>query len=65
MPGDGRVTVSERKSTMSAIVAHPMEKLIVSIGEPMVEFNQTRPGERYFLQGFGGDTSNIIIAVGL
>lgn len=36
--------------------------LIVSIGEPMVEFNQTRPGERNFLQGFGGDTSNMIIA---
>ncbi len=28
----------------------------------MVEFNQTRPGERTFLQGFGGDTSNMVIA---
>jgi 2-dehydro-3-deoxygluconokinase len=36
--------------------------LIVSIGEPMIEFNQTRPGERQYLQGFGGDTSNMIIA---
>jgi 2-dehydro-3-deoxygluconokinase len=36
--------------------------LIVSIGEPMVEFNQTRRGERAYLQGFGGDTSNMIIA---
>jgi 2-dehydro-3-deoxygluconokinase len=36
--------------------------LIVSIGEPMVEFNQTRPSERTYLQGFGGDTSNTIIA---
>jgi 2-dehydro-3-deoxygluconokinase len=36
--------------------------LIVSIGEPMIEFNQTRPGEREYLQGFGGDTSNMIIA---
>jgi 2-dehydro-3-deoxygluconokinase len=36
--------------------------LIVSLGEPMVEFNQTRPGERSYLQGFGGDTSNMIIA---
>ncbi|MCX8004211.1 MAG: sugar kinase [Burkholderiaceae bacterium] len=35
---------------------------IVSIGEPMVEFNQTRPGEPSYLQGFGGDTSNMIIA---
>lgn len=36
--------------------------LIVSIGEPMVEFNQTRPSEKTWLQGFGGDTSNMIIA---
>jgi len=28
----------------------------------MVEFNQTRPGEPGYLQGFGGDTSNMIIA---
>ena len=35
---------------------------IVSIGEPMVEFNQTRPGEPQYLQGFGGDTSNMLIA---
>lgn len=36
--------------------------MIVSIGEPMVEFNQTRRGERAYLQGFGGDTSNMAIA---
>ena len=35
---------------------------IVSIGEPLIEFNQTRRGEPRFLQGFGGDTSNMIIA---
>ena len=35
---------------------------ILSIGEPMVEFNQTRPGEPNYLQGFGGDSSNMIIA---
>jgi 2-dehydro-3-deoxygluconokinase len=35
---------------------------VVSIGEPMIEFNQTRPGEANYLQGFGGDTSNMIIA---
>lgn len=34
--------------------------MIVSIGEPMVEFNQT--GEKTFFQGFGGDSSNMIIA---
>jgi len=36
--------------------------MIVSIGEAMVEFNQTRPGEKTYLQGFGGDSSNMIIA---
>jgi 2-dehydro-3-deoxygluconokinase len=35
---------------------------LLSIGEPLVEFNQTRPGEREYLQGFGGDTSNAAIA---
>lgn len=35
---------------------------IVSIGEAMIEFNQVRPGAPEFLQGFGGDTSNAIIA---
>jgi 2-dehydro-3-deoxygluconokinase len=35
---------------------------IVSIGEPMIELNQTRPGEPQYLQGFGGDSSNMIIA---
>jgi 2-dehydro-3-deoxygluconokinase len=28
----------------------------------MVEFNQTRPGEPGYLQGFGGDSSNMVIA---
>ena len=35
---------------------------VVALGEAMVEFNQTRPGEPNYLQGFGGDTSNAIIA---
>ena len=35
---------------------------ILALGEPMIEFNQTRPGEANYLQGFGGDTSNAIIA---
>ncbi len=35
---------------------------ILSIGEPMVEFNQTRPDEPGYLQGFGGDSSNMAIA---
>jgi 2-dehydro-3-deoxygluconokinase len=35
---------------------------ILSIGEPLLEFNQTRPGEPNYLQGFGGDSSNAAIA---
>ncbi|KAB2870336.1 MAG: sugar kinase [Burkholderiaceae bacterium] len=36
---------------------------IVSLGEPMVEFNQTGDGGgRLYLQGFGGDSSNLAIA---
>ena len=35
---------------------------VLSIGEPLVEFNQTRAGEPGYLQGFGGDSSNMIIA---
>jgi 2-dehydro-3-deoxygluconokinase len=35
---------------------------ILAIGEPMVEFNQTHPGRPEYLQGFGGDTSNMVIA---
>jgi len=35
---------------------------VVALGEPMIEFNQTRSGEPNYLQGFGGDTSNMIIA---
>lgn len=36
---------------------------IVAIGEAMVEFNQTGDrNSRTYLQGFGGDTSNAMIA---
>ena len=35
---------------------------VVSIGEPMVEFNQPRRGDPGYLQGFGGDSSNMSIA---
>jgi 2-dehydro-3-deoxygluconokinase len=35
---------------------------IVAMGEGMVEFNQTTPSLPTYLQGFGGDTSNAIIA---
>ena len=35
---------------------------IVALGEAMVEFNQAKPGEANYRQGFGGDTSNAVIA---
>ncbi|MGH8803174.1 MAG: sugar kinase, partial [Polaromonas sp.] len=35
---------------------------VVALGEAMVEFNQTRAGQPNYLQGFGGDTSNAVIA---
>ena len=35
---------------------------VAALGEAMVEFNQTLPGQAQFLQGFGGDTSNAVIA---
>ena len=35
---------------------------ILAIGEPMIEFNRVSPDEPSYLQGFGGDTSNMIIA---
>jgi len=43
---------------------HSIEKRfdIVAIGEAMVEFNQTHPQQPNYLQGFGGDTSNAVIA---
>src|SRR5258705_4997327 len=41
--------------------ARPID--IVAIGEAMVEFNQVSDGDgRTYLQGFGGDTSNALIA---
>jgi 2-dehydro-3-deoxygluconokinase len=35
---------------------------IVAIGEPLLEFNQTRRGEPAYLMGHGGDTSNCAVA---
>ena len=35
---------------------------VVSLGEALVEFNQTSASQPQFLQGFGGDTSNVAIA---
>jgi 2-dehydro-3-deoxygluconokinase len=35
---------------------------IIALGEPLIEFNQTRGSTPEYLQGFGGDTSNMAIA---
>lgn len=35
---------------------------IVALGEPLVELNQTNQDQQQYLQGFGGDTSNAVIA---
>lgn len=35
---------------------------VAALGEAMLEFNQTHPGQAQYLQGFGGDTSNAVIA---
>jgi 2-dehydro-3-deoxygluconokinase len=35
---------------------------LLAMGEAMVEFNQAVPGEPQYRQGFGGDTSNAVIA---
>ncbi len=36
---------------------------IVALGEPLIEFNQARSADPHtYLQGFGGDTSNMAIA---
>jgi 2-dehydro-3-deoxygluconokinase len=36
---------------------------IVSLGEPLIEFNRPRGGDgRTWLQGFGGDSQNVVIA---
>src|SRR5450830_796621 len=41
---------------------HIMSKKILAYGEAMVEFNQSIEDPRYYLEGFGGDTSNFCIA---
>lgn len=35
---------------------------VIALGEPMIEFNQSTPDVPRYLQGFGGDTSNAVIA---
>lgn len=40
----------------------PPQLDVISVGEPMVEFNQVPGDPRRYLQGFGGDTMNAMIA---
>ena len=40
----------------------PKTIAVAALGEAMLEFNQTHPGQPHYLQGFGGDTSNAVIA---
>lgn len=35
---------------------------ILTLGEPLIEFNQTTPMGKHYLQGFGGDVSTVAIA---
>ncbi|MFM7522981.1 MAG: sugar kinase [Betaproteobacteria bacterium] len=35
---------------------------VLTLGEPLVEFNQTSPSSQQYLQGFGGDVSTVAIA---
>jgi len=35
---------------------------VVGLGEALIEFNQTVPGQSAYRQGIGGDTSNAVIA---
>lgn len=41
---------------------HPKTIDVAALGEAMLEFNQTHPDQPNYLQGFGGDTSNAVIA---
>ncbi len=35
---------------------------VVGLGEPLIEFNQTEPGQPVYRQGIGGDTFNAVVA---
>jgi 2-dehydro-3-deoxygluconokinase len=48
----------EPRAAGDAEAAHDL----VAIGEPLIEFNQRRPGDADYRCGFGGDTSNAVIA---
>ena len=45
-----------------ATLRHEKTLDLVALGEAMVEFNQTSTEQSHYVQGFGGDTSNAVIA---
>jgi 2-dehydro-3-deoxygluconokinase len=53
---------AERNQDITPLMTSSKRFDIVSIGEPMGEFNQVSPGDPHYLFGHGGDTSNAIIA---
>ena len=62
-PPSPRATPPRWSSRSSRPARPPMPDIdIVALGEPLVELNQTRAGEPQYQQGFGGDTSNAVIA---
>lgn len=58
--GDRERTASGPVARLSLSRDRPWD--LVTLGEALVEFNQTRSGQPQYLQGFGGDTSNAAIA---
>src|SRR6185437_15053601 len=59
-----RVSCADTMTTPRARENHASARFdIVALGEAMIEFNEARAGDsRTWLQGFGGDTSNMAIA---
>lgn len=56
-------THSHREKGVKSRVNNEMKTFdVVALGEAMVEFNQTTAGLPGYLRGFGGDTSNSVIA---
>src|SRR6185437_6079633 len=59
-----RVSCADAMTTPQARENHASARFdIVALGEAMIEFNEVRAGDsRTWLQGFGGDTSNMAVA---
>jgi 2-dehydro-3-deoxygluconokinase len=59
-----RLKAMAASATLDAVSTNDSRRLdVLALGEAMVEFNQQREGDgRLYLRGFGGDTSNFVIA---